>query len=403
MHPEITVNHQPVTPSENPTAVLDRAAFSAAIDTVIHAVERRSTIPILSNVLLSAEAGALKITAFNLDMEIRVRVSGDVDGRMSTTLPAHMLQSICRNAQKSDRLSITMLPAGSASADTNRFESLQSRIQLGKTGYTVNAIAPDEFPELDAMSGETWKFTLPGSVLWNAIDAVQKAISTEETRYYLNGVFLFRPEDGEGVLRAVATDGHRLYCQEMEAPKGSEGMPGVIVPRATAEVLQKLLKGKACPKQVKVKLTAGQIMLSWEGIDVRSKLVDGTFPDYVRVVPSGNSNTAEFLAKRLEDGIKAVTAITDVRGKAVRVSFAEDKTVLSCIDPDAGTAWSEIICDYAGEAMTVGFNSAYLREMVADACPGGGYITMKIGDAGSPVLVVGSQRGWFGVLMPTRV
>jgi DNA polymerase-3 subunit beta len=403
MHLENNMNHQPIAPAENPTAILDRAAFTAAIDTAILAVEKHSTIPILSNVLLAAEAGALKLTAFNLDMEIRVRVQGDVDGRLSTTLPASLLQSICRNAQKSERLTIAMLPAGGEESGGNRFESVQSRITAGKTGYTVNSISPDEYPELDAMSGETWKFTLPGSVLWNAIDAVRKAISTEETRYYLNGVFLFRRDDDANVMRAVATDGHRLYCQEMEAPKGSEGIPGVIIPRGAVDVLHKLLKGKTCPKQVKVKLSSSQVMLSWNDIDVRTKLIDGTFPDYARVVPSGNSNTAEFLAKRLDEAIRAVTAITDVRGKAVRVSFAADKTVMSCIAPDAGTSWSDIICDYEGEPLTVGFNSTYLREMVADACPAGGYITMRIADATSPVLVVGAQRGWFGVLMPTRV
>jgi DNA polymerase-3 subunit beta len=154
---------------------------------------------------------------------------------------------------------------------------------------------------------------------------------------------------------------------------------------------------------VKVKLTAGQLMLSWDGIDLRTKLVDGTFPDYARVVPANNSNTAEFLAGRLDEAIKAVTAITDARNGRLRLSFAEDKTVLSCIDADAGNAWSEVICDYAGDQMTVGFNSRYLKEMVADACPAGGYVTMKLADAGSPALITGSQRGWFGVLMPMRV
>lgn len=392
-------NETQITASVLPTAVVDRHMLKAAIDKIRLVVENRNTMPVLSNVKLSAEAGDLVLTATDLDIEISVRVPGEVDGRMATSVPAAVLQSVCSKAPKSDKVTLMMILDDEA-IEANTLEASYARIEFGKTTYRLNAITADDFPVFPVSTSKTHRFNLPGSTFWNALDSVKGAISTEETRYYMNGIYL--AHIGES-LRAVATDGHRLYAQNMAAPKGCEDMPGVIIPQKVVGVLHKLLKAKDAPTKVAVRVNDVHLWVTWENVTIKSKLVDGTFPDYARVIPTGNDKVATLDTKILTEAVNAVSVIMSDRGRAMKLAIAKGLCTLSVNNPDTGSADTEIGCDYDDDAVEIGFNVKYMLDMIANACPAGGDIVFKMADAGSPTLVVGEQAGWAGVLMPMRV
>lgn len=425
------MSHQSQIIASDPTAIVKRDDLRTALERMKLVVDKRNTIPILSNVMLSADAGSMLLTATDLDMEIRIRIEGEVDGRVATTLPADLLHQMTVKAPKCERAAITLLPGQPAQrpvivddqhqrdddgqlmyedVPSNHFVSNHTTLAMGKTIYKLNSLPVDDFPEiLGKFKGKTTKFDLPGSSLWNAIDAVRAAMSAEETRYYLNGIYFFRHEYGDPVLRAVATDGHRCYVQEMLAPEASEGMPGVIIPRKMCNALHTLLKGKACPRKVRIEIgtNAGDIMMvrmSFGDITVTSKLVDGTFPDYVRVIPTGNSKVATIDAAAMLAAIDAVSVVSSERGRAVRLTFEENQVLLSVNNPDSGTAQTVVASDHDFDPMEIGFNASYLQSAITDACPcPGDDVVFRLADAGSPTLILGSLHGWLGVLMPMRV
>lgn len=390
-----------IDPAAAPAAIVDRAALTAAMAKIKLVTEHRSTIPILANARLAAEAGELVLIGTDLDMEIRVRIGGEIDGRFDATVAVGLLADMCKKAPKSERVTITLGSTESLEEGANAVASYDTAaFQFGRGNYRLHALPSADFPAFPGFKGNPHKFAVPGSTFWNAIDAVFGAMSAEETRYYLNGVYLHRTDTA---LRATATDGHRLYCQDMLPPDGSEGIPGVILPRKAVEVVHKLLKGKAAPKSATIKLDDTYFAIAWDNVVIRSKLVDGSFPDYGRVLPTGNDKAAVVDAKQLTEAVGAVTVISSVRGRAVKLNFEKGTLTLSVANPDSGTASTSIDCDYDHDQMEIGFNTQYLLSMIGTACPSGGDFTFKLAEPGSPTLIVGEEFGWTGCLMPMRV
>ena len=234
------------------------------------------------------------------------------------------------------------------------------------------------------------------------LESCQFAISTEETRYYLNGIYLHTVEDlGPSRLRAVATDGHRLGRREMDAPDGADGMPGIILPRKTVSELVALLAGDG-KEEARIELSAAKFRIAIGDIVLTSKLIDGTYPDYQRVVPAGNANRFTLSREAFTAALDRVTTIAGDRGKAVRIAFSDSEAALECVNPDSGEANDAVPTRAAeGEAVTIGFNGRYALDIAGEI--EGDDIVFHLGDAGGPAVVTGAAPDPLFVIMPMRI
>lgn len=388
-----------------PTAIAERASLTRALDIVANVIERRNTLPVLSNCRLQGDGQTLFITGTDLDLEIVAAIPGAADTRLDTTIPAHGFRDFLKKATASDYVSISH--EKSDDADT-------VKLDFERVNYKLQALPGSDFPELrgpgpldrDGKPDATFRaFTMPGIDLSSTIESVQGAISTEETRYYLNGIFC---HDLNGELIMVATDGHRLYRRVLALPDGAEAMPGVIIPRKAVALLHKLIKGKNTPDNIQVSVTETKIRFSFDldglPITITSKLIDGTFPDYQRIIPAHNDKVARFDADTLAEAVRAVSLVASERGRAVKFEFSEGSAALDVNNPDAGSAHADVACDYDGDPLQIGFNASYVMDMIAVATTGKGQsISVGFRDSGSPAIFAGSIDGWTGVVMPMRV
>ena len=368
---------------------LERAALLKSLGHVHRVVERRNTIPILSNVLLQAKGGALLLKATDLDLEVTEKLAADVGSAGGTTLPAHTLYDIVRK-----------LPDGAQVSLETTGETGQLQLRSGRSRFNLQTLPDSDFPDLAA--GEfTHDFTLPAGELKRLIDKTQFAISNEETRYYLNGIFLHSTEvEGAPVLRAVATDGHRLARVEIPAPKGANGMPGVIVPSKAVAEVQKLVEDLSA--EIRIELSPTKIRFTFGDVVLTSKLIDGTFPDYVRVIPSGNDKFLTVDRIPFAAAVDRVSTISSERGRAVKLAVADGKLTLSVTNPDSGSAQEELDVDYDAAPIDIGFNARYLLDITEQL--DGDTALFKLADPGSPTLVQDREgASALYVLMPMRV
>jgi DNA polymerase-3 subunit beta len=352
-------------------------------------VERRNTIPILSNVLLRADDEGLRLKATDLDIEVTETIPAELASGGSTTVPAHVIYDIVRK-----------LPEGSQVSLESTGDSGQMLIRSGRSRFSLQALPESDFPDL-AAGDLPHRFTLPSADLKRLIEKTQFAISTEETRYYLNGIYFHTLEvAGQTVLRAVATDGHRLARVEIPAPAGSEGMPGIIIPRKAVAEIIKLVDDAG--ESVGVELSSAKIRLTFGGVVLTSKLIDGTFPDYQRVIPTGNDKKLVIDRQSFAAAVDRVSTISSERGRAVKLSIADGQLTLTVNNPDSGSATEELPADYGADPLDIGFNARYLLDIAAQLS--GDTAEFMLADAGSPTLIHDSaDEHALYVLMPMRV
>ena len=368
---------------------LERATLLKSLGHVHRVVERRTTIPILSNVLLRAQEGSLTLRATDLDLEITEAQPADVERPGATTLPAHTLYDIVRKLHDGAQVSLEM------TGDTS-----QLTLRSGKSRFNLQCLPEADFPSLDA--GEpSHRFTVAAGDLKKLIEKTQFAISTEETRYYLNGIFLHTMDvEGRTVLRAVATDGHRLARVEVPAPDGSTGMPGVILPRKAVAEVQKLIE--TADAEVSVALSATKARFTFGNVVLTTKLIDGTFPDYARVIPTGNDKLLKVDRGPFANAVDRVSTISSERGRAVKLSLTDGRLTLSVTNPDSGSATEELDVEYDSPSLEIGFNARYLLDIAGQL--DSDTAVLKLADAGSPTLVQDQEGGAaLYVLMPMRV
>ena len=369
---------------------VERAALLRSLGHVHRVVERRNTIPILSNVLLRTGENGLQLKATDLDIEVTETVPADVIDAGATSVPAHVIYDIVRK-----------LPDGAQVSLETSGETGQMTIRSGRSRFALGALPEGDFPDLAA--GELpHAFAIPAAELKQLIEKTQFAISTEETRYYLNGIYLHTVEaEGELKLRAVATDGHRLARVETTAPEGSRGMPGIIVPRKAVAEIQKLVDDGG--ESVQVEISPAKIRLTFAGgVTLISKLIDGTFPDYQRVIPTGNDKRLTVERDAFARAVDRVSTISSERGRAVKLAVSEGRLALSVTNPDAGSATEELDVDYEASALDIGFNARYLLDITAQLQ--GDTALFKLADPGSPTLIQDRDGApALYVLMPMRV
>lgn len=368
---------------------LERANLLKSLNHVHRVVERRNTIPILSNVLLKADGSALQMTATDLDLEINEAAPAHVEQAGGTTVPAHLLYDIVRK-----------LPDGAEVMLTTDEGGQSMTVMTGRSQFKLQCLPQSDFPQLAA--GEfAHSFRLDSQTLKQLIECTQFAISTEETRYYLNGIYLHTAErDGSIVLRAVATDGHRLAQAETDAPDGAEAIPGIIIPRKTVGELQKLVDSPDVV--VLVELSESKIRLTIGSVVLTSKLIDGTFPDYQRVIPTGNDRDMVIDRKSFTDAVDRVSTVSSERGRAVKLALGDGQLTLTVNNPDSGSATEELAAGYEAEPLEIGFNARYLLDIASQLSSTD--VKFSFADAGSPTLIEDPQDTQaLYVLMPMRV
>ncbi|MEZ5841451.1 MAG: DNA polymerase III subunit beta [Hyphomicrobiales bacterium] len=368
---------------------VERVNLLRSLTHVHRVVERRNTIPILSNVLLKVEGGALKLKATDLDLEVIETVPAEVSTPGGTTVPAHMFYDIVRKLPDGSEVSLELEGASGTMV-----------IRSGRSRFQLQVLPETDFPDLTAGTF-SHRFQLAASGLKRLIDRTQFAISTEETRYYLNGIFLHTVDGGsEPRLRAVATDGHRLAQAELSAPAGAEDMPGIIIPRKTVSELQKLVEEPDAT--IAVEVSDSKIRVTMGAIVLTSKLIDGTFPDYGRVIPQGNDKLLEVDRDEFASAVDRVSTISSERGRAVKLSLQDGRLILTVTNPDSGSATEELGVDYAADALDIGFNSRYLLDITSQL--EGSTAVFRLADPGSPTLIQDRDTAdALYVLMPMRV
>jgi DNA polymerase-3 subunit beta len=368
---------------------VERAELLKSLGHVHRVVERRNTIPILANVLIKAERSKLSLKATDLDLEVIDAIAAEVSPGGSTTVPAHMFYEIVRK-----------LPDGSQVVLEGSGDRAVLSIRAGRSRFTLQTLPESDFPDLAAGEmGHSSK--LSAGDFKRLIDKTQFAISTEETRYYLNGIYLHTAGGAKAqTLRAVATDGHRLAQVELSLPDGAAGMPGVIVPRKTVGEVQRLIENSDA--EIAIELSQGKIRFTIGDVILTSKLIDGTFPDYARVIPVNNDKTLEVDKKDFEAAVDRVSTVSSERGRAVKLSLSGSRLVLSVTNPDSGSATEELEVEYAADPLDIGFNSRYLLDIAAQI--EGETAVLKLADPGSPTLIQDKDaKGALYVLMPMRV
>src|SRR5580704_16989129 len=285
---------------------VERSELLKSLGHVHRVVERRNTIPILANVLLRADHSKLSLKATDLDVEVTDTIAAEVGPSGSTTVPAHMFFDIVRK-----------LPEGAQIVLESSGERAALAIRAGRSRFTLQTLPESDFPDL-APGEMTHRFKLPAADIKRLIDKTQFAISTEETRYYLNGIYLHAAGTAQApTLRGVATDGHRLAQIDLVMPKGAAGMPGVIVPRKTVGEVQRLMDDNEA--EISIELSQGKIRFTIGNVVLTSKLIDGTFPDYGRVIPQNNDKELIVDKKDFEAAVDRVSTISSERGRAVKL------------------------------------------------------------------------------------
>lgn len=368
---------------------IERAALLKAVSQAQSVVERRNTIPILANVLIEAEGSDVSFRATDLDIEVVDKAPAQVERAGATTVAATTLHEIVRK-----------LPDGALVSLTADNAAGRLTVEAGRSNFSLATLPKEDFPVM-ATSEYASNFTAKASVLRRLFDKSKFAISTEETRYYLNGVYMHIADgDGGKKLRCVATDGHRLARIDADMPSAAADMPGVIVPRKTVGELRKLLEDD--DMEIAVSVSETKVRFATPLITLTSKVIDGTFPDYTRVIPQGNTRKLEVDAADFARAVDRVATVSSERSRAVKLQLDEDRLILSVNAPDSGAAEEELAVAYSDEKLEIGFNAKYLLEIASQVDRENAVFMFN--SSGDPTLMrEGNDTSAIYVVMPMRV
>lgn len=368
---------------------IERAHLLKSLGHVQSVVEKRGTIAVLSNVKLEAKGDSVALTATDMDIAIVEKVAATVSKPGATTVPAHMLYDIVRK-----------LPEGAQIEFSTSEDGGKATIRAASSRFSLGCLPIEDFPVM-AEGDLAHHFTLTATECMALIEKPSFAISTEETRYYLNGIYLHAVSSkNDKVLRAVATDGHRLARIEVALPAGADGMPGVIVPRKAIYELKKLIEG--AEGAVEVSLSDTKIRFVCGHAVLVSKLIDGNFPDYERVIPAANDKIMEVDCKAFTAAVDRVSVISSEKSRAIKFHLENGKLTLSATSPEHGTASEDIDVTFSAGKLEIGFNSRYLLDMMTQI--EGDTAQFVLSDSASPALVRDTADvGAMYVIMPMRV
>ncbi len=365
---------------------IDRNTLLKPLGHIYSVVERRNTIPILSNVLLETNSSKVSFTATDMDIDIIEETGCIVAKQGKVTLAAHTLHDIVRK-----------LPDGSEIRIEHK--NLNVELSSGKSKFILPTLPVDDYPIMSNIE-KGHEFTLQSIDLANLIDNTKFAISLEETRYYLNGIFLHVPDSNKKKLRAVATDGHRLAQAEIPIPGGAENMPGIILPRKAVGEIRKLTD--VTEGEIKITISSNKAQFVFPNSILTTKLIDGSFPDYQRVIPKENLNKLVVQNSEFSKAIDRVSTVSMEKSRAVKISLRNNMLSLNVNSHDLGDASEDLEIDYNNDDLDIGFNSKYLLDIASQIQ--GKEIEILLSDSASPALITDpEQDGVIFVLMPMRV
>jgi DNA polymerase-3 subunit beta len=369
--------------------VIERSHLLKSLGHVQSVVEKRGTIAVLSNVKIEAKGDGVELTATDMDLAMVEKVPASVSKNGATTVPAHMFYDIVRKLPEGAQIECTMSDDGG-----------KMTIRSGQSRFSLGCLSTADFPVM-ADGDLAHNFTLASAECLALVQKPSFAISTEETRYYLNGIYLHAAGSSDGkVLRAVATDGHRLARIEVALPAGAANMPGVIVPRKAIYELKKLIEeGEG---DVAISLSDTKIRFVYGNAILVSKLIDGNFPDYERVIPANNDKIMEVNCKDMREAVDRVSVISSEKSRAIKFHVEGGKLTLSANSAEHGTASEEVVVAYSATPLEVGFNSRYMLEMMSQI--EGDTAQFLLNDSASPAIVRDTTDvGSLYVIMPMRV
>ncbi len=374
---------------------VEKAVFLKILSHGQSVVEKKSTVPILSNVLLQAKDGYLSITATDMDMGLIERVPVEISAPGEVCVSAQLLHDVVKKL--SDKAVIDI----SSSEDGSRL-----LIVSGRSRFETGCLPVEDFPQL-VQSEITHRFTLPAPVLAHLLDSTRFCMAMEETRYNLNGIhFHYHEADDNAYLRAVATDMHRLACIEYEAPEGAKDMPSVIIARKTVQEIRKLLDDAAAPITMGVSASRVEFNIQAAGYEavLTARLIDGQFPDYHEAILVENDKSLIVSTKSFAESIDRVgTVVSNEKIRAIRLNAIDNQAVISAVSQEFGSAREEIDVDFSyTEAVDVCFNVRYLMEVAQQINTE--EMEMLLMDADSSILIrpVGNSHMQF-ILMPMHV
>ena len=331
---------------------IERATLLKALGHVQSVVEKRNTIPILSNVLLSTSQDQVAFSATDLDMEITDSSPARVEESGQVTAPAHMLHELVRE-----------LPDGADISLSYTGEDPRLEVRAGRSRFNLPVLPAGDFPVMSS-EGLSAPLQIGAADLIRLIDKTRFAVSTEETRYYLNGLYFHGVvEDGAEKLRAVGTDGLRLALAQMPAPDGFAGAQGIIIPRKTVVEVRRLLDDAG--ESVTMALSQQKVHFGFGAATMTSKVIDGSFPAYERVIPRDNRRVVMLDNALFAAAVRRVAIISNERSRPVRLAIEPGHVTLTVRNMDAGQAVEELEVDYDGEPFEVGFNARYVLDVTA--------------------------------------
>lgn len=364
---------------------IEKNAFQKALGHANSVVERRTALPILSHILLQAEGMTLRMTSTDLELSIVETVSATIQEPGKTTVPAHLLYEIVRKFRDGAQIEIY-----------HNKSTHQLEISSNKSQFRLPCLPPEDFPLINK-SDLPYHFKIPAKTMRTMIERARIAMSTEETRYFLNGIYLHVSNETE--MRAVATDGHRLAQYSMRMPEGAKGMPGVIIARKTVNELYKVLAD--VQEDIQVGVSENQISFTIHNAVLTSRLIDGQFPDYEEAIPSHNDQLMHFKVKPFSQAVDRVATISNERFSGIKLKLEPNKVQLFAANGDSSRAEEELEVDYAGRNIDIDFNSRYLIDVAQQIDTDEAQIALSDGD--SPIIIrPTSDDSSLFVLMPLR-
>lgn len=363
--------------------LIDRETILKPLQHVIGVVERRQTLPVLGNLLIEADKDHLVITATDLEVEIKAGCKNPVKEPGRVTVPARKLLDICKALPENSQIQLSATDA-------------RVQIKSAKSRFNLTTLPADDFPLVEKIKGQT-KFSVGQSDLRNLIERTNFAMAQQDVRYYLNGLLL---ELTSGQIRAVATDGHRLASCDTQAEINSPGKQQVIVPRKAIQELLRILQPGNDP--VEVEVGSNHIRLTTPDLCFTSKLVDGRFPDYERVVPKGGDKHVLADRELLRQALTRTSILSNEKYRGIRLNLEENIIKIQAHNPDQEEADEEFQVDYKGGELEIGFNVTYLLDVLASIPTEQVEITLSDSNSSCLIEQPGTDRYRY-VVMPMRL
>lgn len=366
--------------------VVEKQSLLKALAHCQGVVERRNTVPILAHVLLEAEGNSLKITATDLEIALVETIPAHIKAQGSTTVSAHLLFDVVRKLPEGAEIELKLEEGGAS-----------LRLQSGRASYSFACLPALEFPSMTT-EDLPCTFKIHGAELSRLIDKTRFSMSTEETRYYLNGIFFHSTSDG--FLRAVATDGLRLAQAQVELPAQASTMPHVIISRKTIQEIRKLIDEIA--EEITISLSDNQVRFAVGSSVLISRLIEGKFPDYEKVIPFGNDKVLEVDVKAFAEAVDRISIMSTDKLRPVKMRVEGNTMAISAHSSETGSAVEELEVKYESNPIDFGFNARFILDVTQQIA--NSTLQILIGDETQAIIAkdAGDASALY-VLMPMRV